>query len=510
MRKYFYFLFKVSMREGILCRMPRFVWEASSTNPMRIPNDRPIEYRACDECDNSMGYVGSALEKLMRYWTTGRRQERKARLTHLGLPNQRTRPPGQYYHHDAFLLDCHVVPMLQTQQTAPHSWPQTSYTHSSIWPRPRTVVTRAMFGSSEDRARQLAGRQRWRRIASSESQSSYPSASSSSQQPSQNQPMDITGRAIQRSATIAEHRNPYNTFTQGSQRSHGQMYPGQSLHNNNPNRNLPPQQATSSWRYGVLEPRPIPSQSRNITDVGSHLRTMGCSSTTPISQMGPTLPHIHQSLFGPYQPSQIPISLGGGAPGIQQSQVPGVLPARAINPAWDSYRTQVEWDGIHLNFPWMPPDPAHPAWSIPISSGEWYQYFLASLDRQQFEAFCCYFGQNWGANTPGAALSRKTFYQSLYPYPQNAFRRIIDECRSIVPDYMGFRGASSIISPPLLEGPLAAPLHSQPRPVITIYHMISATIPMPMAPPGLLPPPDRSRSTSAPQLVLRQDSQVPG
>jgi hypothetical protein len=39
---------------------------------------QPIEYRACDECDNSMGYVDSALEKLLRYWTTRRRQERGA------------------------------------------------------------------------------------------------------------------------------------------------------------------------------------------------------------------------------------------------------------------------------------------------------------------------------------------------------------------------------------------------------------------------------------------------
>jgi hypothetical protein len=370
-----------------------------------------------------------------------------------------------------------------------------------------------MFGSSEDRARQLAGRQRWRRIASSESQSSYPSASSSSQQPSQNQPLDTAGRAIQRSATIAEHRNPHNTFTQGSQRSPGdfqQMYPGQAPYNNNPNPNLPSPQATSPWRYGGLEPRPVPSQPRNITDVDSHLRTMGCSSTTPISQMGPTLPPIHQSLFGPYQPSQIPMPLGDGAPGIQQSQVTGVLPAPAMNPAWNSYRTQVEWHGIRFNFPWMPLDPADPAWSTPISPGQWYQYFVATLDRQQFETFCYYFGQNWGANKPEAALARKTFYQSLYPYPQNAFRRVIDEYRSVILSPPGLPRASSIVPPPPIEGTLAAPFHSQPRPVITIYHMISATIPMPMTPPGLLPIPDRSRSTSAPQLVLRQNSQVSG
>jgi hypothetical protein len=288
------------------------------------------------------------------------------------------------------------------------------------------------------------------------------------------------------------------------------MYPDQALHNTNPNPNLPPNQATSSWRYGVLEPRPVPSQSRNITDVGAHLRTMGCSSTTPISQMGPTLPPINQSLFGPYQPSQIPIPLGGGAPGIPQSHVSRVLPTRTMNPAWDLCRAQVEWDGIRFNFPWMPLDPANPAWSTPISPGEWYQYFVASLDRQQFETFCYYFGQNWGANKPEAALSRKTFYQSLYPYPQNAFRRIIDEYRLVIPNHTGLPRASSIVPPPPIEGALAAPFHSQPRPVITIYHMISATIPMPMTPPGLLPIPDRSRSTSAPQLVLRQNSQVSG
>src|SRR5690349_3526211 len=38
-----------------------------------------------------------------------------------------------------------------------------------------------MFGASEDRARQLAGRQRWNRISSNGSATSYRSASSSSQ-----------------------------------------------------------------------------------------------------------------------------------------------------------------------------------------------------------------------------------------------------------------------------------------------------------------------------------------
>jgi hypothetical protein len=47
-------------------------------NPDANSERQPIEYHACDECDNSMGYVGPALEKLVRYWTTRRRQERGA------------------------------------------------------------------------------------------------------------------------------------------------------------------------------------------------------------------------------------------------------------------------------------------------------------------------------------------------------------------------------------------------------------------------------------------------
>ena len=157
-------------------------------------------------------------------------------------------------------------------------------------------------------------------------------------------------------------------------------------------------------------------------------------------------------------------------------------------------------DTIRQSYPWVPDDPAHPIWNMPISSGEWYQYFLASLDRQQFDAFCSYFGQNWGANAPGAVSLRKVFYQGLYPYPQNAFRRIIDEHRARIP------GVPPVAHPPIIEGALAAPFHSQPRPVVMLLHMLSATLPLNTAVPSFPSLSSTARSTSAPELVSQQNS----
>lgn len=67
-----------------------------------------------------------------------------------------------------------------------------------------------MFGATEDRARQLAGRQRWKRIGSSGSTASYRSASSSSQlsQLSHFDASSIFEQSIQRPYPIPEHHAP--------------------------------------------------------------------------------------------------------------------------------------------------------------------------------------------------------------------------------------------------------------------------------------------------------------
>lgn len=64
-----------------------------------------------------------------------------------------------------------------------------------------------MFGASQDRARQLAGRQRWKRISSSGSNSSYRSASSSSQlsQLSHHETSSIFEQNVPRPTPIPEH-----------------------------------------------------------------------------------------------------------------------------------------------------------------------------------------------------------------------------------------------------------------------------------------------------------------
>lgn len=82
-----------------------------------------------------------------------------------------------------------------------------------------------MFGASEDRARQLAGRQRWKRISSSGSSSSYRSASSSSQlsQLSHRKTFSIFELNPQRPTRIPEHTSPTRSASVDSLHDFGRL-----------------------------------------------------------------------------------------------------------------------------------------------------------------------------------------------------------------------------------------------------------------------------------------------
>lgn len=91
-----------------------------------------------------------------------------------------------------------------------------------------------MFGASEDRARQLAGRQRWKRIGSHDSRSSRRSASSSSQlsQLSHCETLSIFTQNIQWPTASPEYNTPtFHDFPCGLETSHvGGESPAVSSH----------------------------------------------------------------------------------------------------------------------------------------------------------------------------------------------------------------------------------------------------------------------------------------
>lgn len=89
-----------------------------------------------------------------------------------------------------------------------------------------------MFGSSQDRARQLAARKRRERICSNDSQSSYRSISSSSQA-SQHLHTSLTmNQNIQRPSVISEHPSRGASLSHQSQHTSRESYPSQQFNYN--------------------------------------------------------------------------------------------------------------------------------------------------------------------------------------------------------------------------------------------------------------------------------------
>lgn len=301
-----------------------------------------------------------------------------------------------------------------------------------------------MFGSSEDRARQLAGRQRWKRISSSDSDSSYRSVSSSSQA-SQWGTSSIFEHIIQRPSPIPEHRTYTTCSIQGDQHGSGgikyasklaaasdvegdmtaehqhprlQQHRSQAEHMSHVlyddttiNDVLPPSSnlASLSQRkdYGVLEPLDTMLPQRR-------------SATMPISQASPTSHQLNslsvnlakRPIFWGLLQANTVVSLRGGAEDESLN----------TNNQMSTGSTMVQTE-----FPWIELAIQHPCWSLPFDSGIMYNYFRESLSHDQLTTFCELFRHHSPNDHNYFTWARCQFYHELDVDGRLNFKRVIIE-----------------------------------------------------------------------------------
>ena len=306
-----------------------------------------------------------------------------------------------------------------------------------------------MFGASEDRARQLAGRQRWKRISSSGSHSNYRSVSSSSQA-SHWDTSSIFEQNIQRPSPIPEHYTHTVNGITGDQHSRGGMHHvlqsavasdvegvlsrmmaedqfprtqqqrnqaehlSQVLYNDTTIDNvLPP----SSHHYV------LPSQTKQYGSLQSRATTLHQirNSTAPVPRThegGPQLTSMsaydltdHSMSVGITQRHTI-VSLRGGADdGLVHANK---LPSGSVST-------------FSHEFPWILSAMAHACWYLPFNSGIMYKFFLDTLTPEQVKEFIRLFSKDSKCQENEFDSQRHEFYAKLDLDSQVNFKRVIIE-----------------------------------------------------------------------------------
>ena len=353
-----------------------------------------------------------------------------------------------------------------------------------------------MFGASEDRARQLAGRQRWKRISSSGSNSSYRSASSSSQL-SQRETSSIFEHNIQRPSVIPEHHT--NTaddllhglfdlrkqnapgcipasgleeilaqMTAEDQHPHAQQQRSQAEHLSHVLYNdtaiaddLPLPSGCSilpheTKSYGVLKPGPaILKQIRYMT-----------APVLPVSDQSVTSSahgSIDRSTSASIAHAQMIVSLRGGA---------------GDEPFGNS--TPPPWLGTPS---WLDLAQTHPCWIMPFNNGPDYEAFFDSLSPTQAEAFSRLFSSHLSPEPEAFRLSRRVFEKQLSREQRQSFVQMLTVRihAMLGPKLDQILGLNETIRLPSL------PDHSR-YPVVCMPPLVDALLPVPEKWVALLDP----------------------
>jgi hypothetical protein len=303
-----------------------------------------------------------------------------------------------------------------------------------------------MFGSSEDRARQLAARARWVRQSSSGTHGSgrTPSGSSLSsmpplverhnQQPHSlvQQPMFAPGQSVynnqRRVHTLPANAQPYST----PHVPHGSFYALHGQSGSFTNALVPP--------GSLFNPQEIlPAFASEQGQTGSDPR-LGASSTAQ-AQLGIfSTPQLQLESFisplGQAGPLVHPYSQGRSPSARQQSSLPRLSPTpfpqpvqtidTRLPPSWtyaSPALTYFEWDD-HIR------GTKHfPLWNEPITTfnspgfGTFYNN-LSDVEKARFHFE--FHGNPWGQLSVGlTAKGKQTWFQSLSPGNQATFRRIV-------------------------------------------------------------------------------------
>jgi hypothetical protein len=277
-----------------------------------------------------------------------------------------------------------------------------------------------MFGASEDRARQLAGRQRWKRIGSSASHRSVSSLS----QASYWETSSIFEQNIHRPTSTPEHHAQHIAHISSDvevalsemmtsdhhpraqqQRSQAEHL-SQVLYNDtatgNPldsssNHFVPP---THMKKHGALE---------STTTIYHRLRN--ASAPTPQTYMVD-----HQSTLTPaHQVTSRSVSTGTADAHATVSMRGGADGGPSLSPL---YSNDTTWVSLALY---------HPCWDLPFNSGIMYKFFLDSLPPTQIPEFILVFGARKDHKRNMFSSARREFFNDLDFDDRLNFKRAIME-----------------------------------------------------------------------------------
>jgi hypothetical protein len=351
-----------------------------------------------------------------------------------------------------------------------------------------------MFGASEDRARQLAGRQRWKRISSSGSNSSYRSAGSSSQL-SHRETSSIFEQSIQRPTSIPEH-HAYNVndllcdlydprrvqhvleyvaasgmeetlaqMTAEEQHPHAQQQRIQAEHLSHVLYN---ERATNEELSPSASCSKLPGQAKSYGALGlgpaisNQLRYV----TAPVSPVGnqSTMLSAHsivnRSTSGNIAHTQTIVSLRGDA---DDEPIPNnTQPHEATT----SHSSTLSWLGLAR---------AHPSWNIKFNIGHDYRTFVDSLSPTQAATFFQLFDSFLNPEPHAFELSRRVFHKQLAIEQRQSFQRMIDARlqRLLDPKLDKILGPDGMIRPhdPLKDG--------YQYPLVRMPSLVNAMAPVP-------------------------------
>ncbi|KAJ4332328.1 Scaffold-type E3 ligase [Ascochyta clinopodiicola] len=308
-----------------------------------------------------------------------------------------------------------------------------------------------MFGASEDRARQLAGRQRWKRISSSGSTSSRRSVSSLSQV-SHWETSSIFEQNIQRPMPIPEHHAYAIDATQDE--SHN---PGRVLHTSQ--RAASPDAEVALSRMMANDQHPQTQQQRRQAE---HLSQVLYNDTMTSGGLYPSTSHFVLPTYirqhGPFESiTTIFHRLRNASEPIPQTYTAGHeltttsahnFTSRSVSTGTAEAHTIVSMRGgadhgqtivaipvYTTGTHWIEKAQDHPSWEISYNSGIMYRFFLDSLPRDQVADFILIFGHRSSVRDQYSSARRLFFYSLDSTFQLNFKRMIMERAKEL----LGFR-----------------------------------------------------------------------
>lgn len=368
-----------------------------------------------------------------------------------------------------------------------------------------------MFGSSQDRARQLAGRKRRERISFSGSHLSHRPVSTAHNTPGQDQTAVCSDLRNARPVVIGEdlfcipdHSHYPHLDQQIIQNEHLSrvLYDPPGPYTSSQMTSSRLQSVSSGHQYGSLGISTTNSRpSRNLTAPLSVDRLSLEGETGKHVQNGtPTLPSMPLSEIKRQLRQETAAILRGGhgdASDHDKQRRMGFESRIAGIEDDDTFPAGIEEDELHVpsgqtmpnwailsrpfaaEFPWVSSVLQMPQWREPISSGASYASFLESLSGVEYERFASLFGPHASPSLMAgrATTARQAFFLALSVAQQIVFRNLIT-ARGMTLLVLRETNSGTVPTSPFTI------LQDHDKPPVLLEHLLDAT----ERPPLLLPP----------------------